>query len=518
MTHLAEVHISQDLEQHAEDIHMRAQVMQSNLETAAVAMSHVKSMAQSKLLSSSDEGNEVVEDAETFLQRADSLISQIRTTKVICSKAIHQLEELKSRSLTLDPSTLPTIEQSQLSTSELTSTTRSIGLSLFELINQEGRTLPFTCNEIIGAMCSNDTLPFSSLSSRIHTTTTQIQIFHNLTTTLSQSIEFPSPPRPPPWQILAKNIRAATATSASHETEVSQLRDELVEKNTAMTMKDKIVEEMSVKVEVLEKRVCESGGRRERVRELEKVVEVARANERELVNKLKRLEQDLQALESERESWKKQAALPGHHPGAQTSSQPSVQSGPTPAATLRNISQLESEISTLHSTIRYLRLSTHQTSLSSAHSFLYVPLIPPTTQPTQSASLAYETRGLLKEMLNLVARPENQVVQLVAREKDARLQWRPAKESLKWQLGRQREEWETWREWKEDVVSQVGRQRREEERKREVRGREKGVDVLARVGFALPNIDLGEKRLGSAEVKIVRPDEWEELERGLGVA
>ncbi len=512
MTHLAEIHIPDGLERYADDIHMRALMMQSHLESASFALSHVKSMSQAKLPPPSREEADEDGEPQEFLQKVDSLISQTRSAKVITSKAIHELEELKSRSLTLDPSTLPTIEQSQDLASEFALATRIAGVSVFRLLNEEGRNTPFTYREIAGGITSSDTIPFSSLSTKLYTTVTQLQTFYNLTSSLTQTIEFSSPLPPPPWQILAQNLRAASTTSASHETDLLRLKDEVVEKNTALAMKDKVVEEMSVKVEVLEKRVGESSGRRERVRELEIMAENARSKEKDLAAKLAQAQDDLRELEAERGSWK----------DVPQPAEPAQPNGHTPSPTTREVTSesalleiaiLKSEISSLQSSIRFLRSQSHDRHLSTSLSFLSEPITAP--KPTSPTLLQQEAQDVVKELLGIVTSEANGVVHLKERKREERLAWRPVKEMSSWKTGRMREEWEGWREWR-DSIGKKGL--REDGRRRVVRsGGDAKEDVLARLQVRLPGLERG-KTVEGAELKIVRPGEWDDIQERLGIA
>lgn len=507
MTHLGEIHISEGLEQYADDIHMRALMMQSYLENTATALSQVKSMSQTKVVPSG-EVDEDDHEMQDFLRKTDSLIMQIRNAKVTASKAVRQLEELKSRFLTLDQSTLPVVEQSQKAASDLASSARNVGLSLFRILNEEGRNTPYKYQEIAHAIFSSDTQPLSLMSSKINTTTIQVQNFYNLTSSLAQTIEFSSPPPPPPWQVLAQKMRAATTDSVTHETEIRRLKDEMAEKNTALAIREKTVEEMSVKVEVLEKRVGESGGRRERVRELEGIVDTAMEKEKSLLAHLSRQQLLLKDLEAEREAWKKSPSLQNRT----SSDYPVGNSLPssTDPSSFHRIATLESEIRALQSSIRYLRSTSRTHHLSSSLDFLSNPLIPPAVTPTPTKILKSEATDVLKELVHLVSRPENRLLSLHSSKREERLRWKPAREMSAWVLGRQKGEWEGWREWAEDVGRRGDGLRRDDERKSVARdkGLEGHGEVLARMEVQQ---DMGKDEV--REVRIVQPGEWDEVER-----
>lgn len=508
MVHLGEIHISEGLERYADDIHMRASMIQSYLENSAAALSQVKSMSQTKVAPSGEE-DEYDHEMQDFLRKTDSLIMQIRSAKVVASKAIRQLEELKSCFLTLDQSTLPIIVQSQNSASDLASSVRNVGLSLFRVLNEEGRNTPFTYSEIALAISSSGIQPLSLLSSKIHTATTQMHSFYSLTSSLAHTVEFSSPSAPPPWHVLAQNMRTATTDSLRHETEIGRLKDEMAEKNTALAIREKIAEEMSVKVEVLEKRVGESGGRRERVRELEGIVDTAKEKEKSLLAHLTRQQQLLKDLEAEREAWKKSPAMQSRtSPNFSVANSLPLSMNPS---SLRKIATLESEILALQSSIRYLRSTSSTHHLSSSLDFLSTPLIPLAATPHPAKLTKFEAADVLKELVHLVSEPENRLLALRSSKREERLRWKPARETSAWVLGRQKEEWEGWREWAADVGRRGDGFWRDGERKRVDQGRGVGGDqeVLARVDV--------QQKMGKDEevyeVRIVQPGEWEEVER-----
>ena len=499
MEHLAEVHIPEDLEHYADDVNMRASMMQSNLENASAALTYVKTIAENlvPLASMDDEEDGGYDD---FMRKIDSLISQTRSAKVINSKAIRQLEDLKSRSLTLEPSTASTVEISQNATSDLASSVRSIGISILRNLHEEGRTSPVTYQELIAQAA------FPSLFSKLQSATGHLQIFYNLTSSLTQTVEFPSPPPPPPWKILAQNMRDANADMAAREMELVRLKDEVAEKNTTLAMREKAAEEMSVKIEVLEKRVGESGGRRERVRELEAIIETARRKESDLVTKLTQAQGELRSLEAEREKWKQAPQLAPTAPNGQATIAPT-----TSQASLREIDSLKAEIKTLQSSIRHLRSATHKQTLSTAYEFLSTPI---TRTEAPPPLIETEAKDLLKEMLSLVSHTDSCTVRLQPQEKSDRLRWRPSRETSQWKVQKQKEEWEEWREWRDDVAKKSAHDRREKERIREARSRtmDKKREALATLQIQLP-----EKIRALQPVTIVQPGEWEDVEKALGL-
>lgn len=456
VTHLADVHINDSLERHADDIHARALMMQSQLESTLIALTRTKAVAESQVKPLDTQEDEENSDVQALSRKSDSLIAQTRNAKVVMGKAIRQLDDLQSRSLTLDQSTLPDIQKSQTSVSDLWDSTRSFGQSITSLVLEESASEPFSV-----AATFDNTL--SSLSNKVLTATTSLQAFSSLTANLSHTVEMSDTSQPPPWQLLAEKLANETTTLATREIEISRLHDEGREKSTALALRDKSLEELHVKLETLEKRAAESDGRRERSRELEKIVDAAKARESELILTLNR-------LRAERNDLRDQVRNDSKVPRGSLSTTPAAASQePTSDETsLIRISTLETEIQTLQAAIRHLRATSYTHTISSAWDFLAKPLVQRPSAREQRARLRQaEAKGVVSELLRLATDPGNAAgVRLKGRkEGERRLGWRPARETGAWQVGRAREEWEEWREWRDGFGG--GR--------RKVHGKEGGV-------------------------------------------
>ena len=511
MAHLAEVHISESLEHYADDIQLRAMMMQSHLENTATALLHLKSIYDSKILSSGV-GTEEEEDlAIQFSSRIESLVSQARSARVVSSKSVRQLGDLKSRCVTLDPSTVPIVKQSEQSGADLVSVANKLGNLSLKLFAEEAQTEVITVQTISTALQSGQS-SLSSISSKLQATTTHLHTFYNLTTSLSHAVEFPVPPSNPPWKLLAQQMKAANADLAAREIEMSRLKDEMAEKNTMLAMKEKLAEEMGVKLEVFEKRVGESSERRARLRELEEASAIAKAKEKDLLNKLSRLQSELQQADAEREKWKSnlQTKPSSFQPG-----QPPILSIPSETVTsqfsLQQISSLKSEIKTLQSCIRYLRTAAHTQNVSDSLDFLSTPITPAAPAPR---IVQTEAKDVLKEMLGLIAQPDSQVIKLQSRSATERLHWKPAKDTMTWQIQRQREEWEEWREWRDGVAKKAALARRQKER---IAASRAGADLKERIPMAKLQMHLPGKTGSGEMVKILDPAEWDDVQQTLSI-
>ena len=507
MKHLSEVHIGDNIEHHADTVLHQASMIQSELETTAIVLSQIKALSETKLDDSESEAMEV-EDVQAVLDRLHTALSQTRSAKVVSTKIIRQVEDLKSRHLSLEQSTHSTVEQAQQSTEDLALVAFTLGEKIQELINRSAPKL-ISVSDFADAVQSIQNSP-SSFFSKAHAVSSHLHAFYNLTTNLSQAVEFTSSSASPPWKILAQNMHAATADLNTCQAEIGHLKDEISGKNTTLAIKEKATEELSVKVEVLERRIGESGGQRERVRELETRLETTKSKEKDFIKKLGHLRDEYQALEAERDKLKRSAQ-------AVTTKE---QNGQTPAATvtaitsaisLQKIEALQAEIQILQSSIRYLRHAAHARKLSESMSFLSRPL--PATKPLTSTT-QNEAQDVLKEMLIHITHDDTQLVSLKSRPRSDRLLWRPVRETASWQVQNQKEEWEEWREWRNDVASRVSRSRnfQQQEVLPETGSRNAGRTPLAQI-----QLQVSKKQNVAGGIMITNPEDWEDAEQALGI-
>ncbi|KAJ3503428.1 hypothetical protein NM208_g16517 [Fusarium decemcellulare] len=141
LSHLGEVHISSNLATYADDVHMKAMVMQSHLDSAAVAFNTLRGLVQRVVPTEGDDE----ELAQHFAKKSEAVITHTRGTKVIAGKVVRALQDLRTRSLSLLPDTNEAFEQCCEATQEIADLARQIGLGLHQLLtSDEGRTDPFT--------------------------------------------------------------------------------------------------------------------------------------------------------------------------------------------------------------------------------------------------------------------------------------------------------------------------------------------------------------------------------------
>lgn len=485
LSHLAETLMPPSVEAYADELCMRATLMQAYLENAASSLSHLKALLQAKLPPVGEDD----EEGPFMFQKIDTLATQARGAKVVTGKIARSLDELKSRSLALSDDTGPSFEKAERATKDLSEFARQLGENILELTNEEGRVEPFTYAEISSNMSQTTTLLFqpsgvdkessdalSYFLTKIRTLGTYLEDLSSVSTDLSKVTEFER--HPSPWIARSKELKSNKTVSPDADEEIQRLKNEIHEVSTALGVKDKSLEEQSIKIELLESRMRDAGKKATLARELETKFEEVSGRERELVEVVEKQSRDLQAMESERDDFRARFEKAKRASG--TSRDTAGGKGATfldneaSMATARENEALRKEIASLQASVRFLRDDNRRAHLldpnsvqraNNMRSWLDTPLVKPKVREDRTAA---ECQDVLNHLLRLSK--ESHVVDLkssVPQEGASRLSWRPVKSTSRYHVLKQREDLERWNEWKDDVT----RRERERERKDAVKNR-----------------------------------------------
>lgn len=514
MSHLAEVHISNDLESYADDVHMRVVVMQSSLENTASALNTARVMVLNIIQSKGDE--DVDDLAQYFARKTEAVIGSTRSAKVIAGKAVRSLEDLKYRSLSLNMNTVSLFEQCEETTQELAKFARQVGTDLFTLLHEEGRVEPFTYTEVQGTiyqttstvLSSSESDIFSIFSSKLRLLTDSLNDLAGMASDLEMTTEFERASAP--WVLRSQDLRSSRIVPIDTEEEMRRLKEELHERARLVALKDQTLEESVVKIELLESRMRDAAKKNERITELEKKIEEAKKRETDLSEAMENQNKEIMVVEADREKWRKlageQKAIGEIAPGSKAGQERAV-------ATAREMEALKAEIASLQAAVRYLREDNRRARLTEPRNqeWLSNPLSKPKPIDTlRKEFIVSEGRDVLDELLNLTksaklydlgSMPEN------------RLAWRPAKSTPQYHVAKQRENYEAWNDWRQAVVKK-GEALTARDANRGT-GKRRALDFAAKVHFSLPVLS-GKGFQG--EVEIVEPGEFEEFRERLGFA
>ncbi|KAK1761062.1 dynactin subunit 1 [Echria macrotheca] len=515
MTHLGEVHIPNDLESFADDVHMRALLMQSHLESAAVTFSAVRAMVQRVIPPNEDED----ELAQYFSRKAETVVSQTRSTKVIAGKIVRALEELRTRSLSLMPETLEVFEQCETATQELADMARRIGLELHLLLHEEGRTEPYTYAEVQTCVFklaqsvfnSSESDLFSTYVTKLRLATSQISDIAAVSTDLAQTQEFDRIPAP--WVLRSQELKALKTVPVDAEEEMRRLKEAIHDARRAIAVREESLSTAQVRIETLESRMRDANAKASRIADLETQIGLAKQEAAGLRDDIQKQDRELKDLEADRDKWKKIAGdarlLVGGGEGGEGGTKASQERA---VATAREMDALKDEITSLQSAVRYLREDNRRARMTEQpnYDWLAAPLTkPPPASEQRKAMVVAEGKAVLGELVRLATSAK--VYDLASLPQD-KLAWKPAKSTPQYHTAKQLEDYASWKGWQQAVlkkghvlmgrpaISGISNESEREKRKRNA----------ARLHIRLPGQEKG--GMGTREVQIVGSREWEGLQ------
>ncbi|KAH9898697.1 CAP-Gly domain-containing protein [Xylariomycetidae sp. FL2044] len=537
MSHLGEVHISEGLESFADEVQMKAVLMQSHLESAATTFHVIKHMVQRVIPSGGDED----ELAQHFSKRSDAVVSQTRTAKVVVSKAVRSLEDLRARSLALTPDTAEVFEQCETASRELAEMSRKIGSDLHALMAEEGRAEPYTYSEVqstvhrtvMTAFSSAETDLFSTYLSKLRVLAGQVSDLAAVCADLSQTQEFER--NPAPWTLRAQELKALKTIPIDAEEELRQLKEHYNEARRAIALRDENLSTSTLRIETLEARMRDANAKASRIADLEAQIIDALEHVASLKKDIEQQDREAKTLEADRDRWKKMAGDSRAFSGAgddATSSSPEAKAGQERAvATAREMDALKSEIAGLQAAVRYLREDNQRARVTEQprHEWLAEPLRRPAPAAEQRRQLVLaEGKDVLAELLHMATSAKVYDLKSLRTEdndsndnKPTKLStWRPASQTPQYHAARLAEDLAVWKSWRGAVVQKArvvvvgtGEDRNQNHQARTMKRR-----AAARLQIRLPGDGVdGKKKMmamnnaSGEEVQIVGSREWEGL-------
>lgn len=527
LSHLGEIHIAPGLASHADDVHMRSLIMQTNLENASATFVIIRTMVQDIVTVQGDED----EAAARFSSRSEGIVAQTRSAKVVISKATRILDDLKARNLSLHTDALDKFDQCSSAVQELGDYARRLGTELHATLHEEGRVDPYVYAEVenkiqqvtLDVFTTNDVDFFATYASKLRVLGVLFSELTNIISDLGRTQEFER--LPAPWITRSEQIRAAKIVPVDAEDEMRRLRDENLERARLIALRDKTLEENSVKIEHLEARMRDAGKKSSKVMDLERALQDAKKRQVELEQAVAQREMELQSLEGERANWQRMAEDLRANGVVAGTGKP--EEGETIVAK-KEIEQLRHEIARLQAAVRYLRSDNRSRTLGRSQDldWLDAPLTRPQNAEQQRRRLvAQEGHDVLDELLTLCTGPEARIPDLIKSQGNS-LAWRPAKETSTYWAAKRRDEYEAWRDWSGAVTKEATAVLGIEACKRNAIARRQAQATskrapAARVAFKLPDVDDPwslAKAVGGEEVRIVGADEWDAFRRPLALA
>ncbi|KAI1820021.1 dynactin [Xylaria intraflava] len=518
MTHLGEVHISEGLEGFADEIQMKSMLMQSHLESAATAFGVTKEMVQ-RIVPASGEDDE---PAQHFIRRADAVIGQTRSAKVIVSKAVRSLDDLRARSLALTPETSDAFDQCETASRELGEMSRIIGLNLHKLLAVEGRDEPFTYREVqdtvhttvMTAFSSAESELFSVYLSKIRTLTTQATDLAAVCADLSQTQEFERSPAP--WILRAQELKALKTIPVDAEEELRQVKEHYHQARREIALRDENISTAALRIETLEARMRDANVKASRISDLEVQIVEAQNQVDNLKKDIEQQDREAKNLEADRDKWKKIAGDARAY-GDATDTTGTKTGQERAVATAREMDVLQNDIASLQTAVRYLREDNRRARVNEQpkYDWLAEPLKKPTPIAEQRKALvAAEGKDVLAELLNMATSAKIYDLSILPKDKMA---WRPAKVTPQYHAAKLAEDLAAWKSWESSVMQKTHVIMGQQPSRRQGLDHAKRRRAAARLQIRLPDIN-GKLIPGSGDdVHILGSREWEGLQGRVSV-
>ncbi|KAJ5923675.1 hypothetical protein N7454_008920 [Penicillium verhagenii] len=510
LAHLAETLLPSSPENFAGEICMRANLSQTYLDHAATAIARLKALIQSKLPApkKAGEGNEESEgdevdtsneEIEFAFNKLDAFVSHARGSKVAMGKIYRAVEDLRSRSLVLSEQADEPFKKTEVFTRGLSELARKLGEAVLSLTSDEGRVEPYTLQEILDSMSQAATAflqgsdtptegndPLVLLLNKLRDLTSQLDELDSISSDLSRTTEFERGAFP--WIARAAELKSNKTISPDADEEIRRLKNEVHEVSTALGVKDNTLEEQGIKIELLESRMKEASKKASMVKDLEAKIEESQSMSAELEKTVERQKKELQTAEAERDEYKnrlERMKRVSGTAGVTTTGGGLVIDTEASLAAMHENETLRAEVESLQSAVRYLREENRRANHMDPYSVqrstdMYAWLDAPLTRSTPTAEqekiqrTALESRDVFTHLLKLTkdSRVPDLKSTMVPQDNEEegttnRTAWRPSRSRLRYQVLRQRENFEHWSEWRNDIVNHEREQDRMAAAKRE---------------------------------------------------
>ncbi|KAF8454601.1 dynein associated protein-domain-containing protein [Terfezia claveryi] len=536
ISHLGEIHLPDTLEGFAQHLQMRVQLMQSHMECAAAAVSHIKYMVSTKVNPTIDEE----ELASIFAKKSDAIISHSRGAKVVVSKILRSLSDLQTRSLSLAMETRQSFEECEEAMQKIAAYARALGDAVADLLyHEEGRTEPVTFAELQSVMYKTtertlmmaETDTFSAFGKELRSLTNMLVDLGSMASDLDMTAEFERAPAP--WIVRAQELKNTKIVNVDVEDKCRRLKEEIRELVTQIRVREKSLDEAAVKIEHLESRMSTVGKQSERIEKLEKSLEDSVTHESKLEASVEQLNNEILQLERDVVKWKKTAQEKRTAGDIDRTGQERA------VATAREVASLKSEITNLSGAVNFLREENariKQVDLSATNSWLFEPIKPSAIPVTNNGvhvgkrdkatreklwkeEITREGKDLLSELVSLAT--ESKIIDLRETPKN-RNAWRPVRETPGYIYWRQRERYEALAGWRDSIVERAGKwdDMNIPTPSTPVKGRkEKRISAVAKIQayHMYPGLEMKRGLAPKVEVVIREPESWDVLKESLGL-
>ncbi|EIN14288.1 dynactin [Punctularia strigosozonata HHB-11173 SS5] len=399
---------------------------------------------------------------EALFEPMQKLLDQCKTAKVLSRKLTKRLEELIQDSNALKPHLIPQLQSLNNAVPELTNFAISLAQQIMPHISDaRSSKAPFQLSTILSyvrqtagsTVCKGRKDGSTSWEAIGESVLHVVQEVGDMLPLALEPDNVIKVSGKAPWVVRIDEIKASLAVNLEAERKLAQLNDEVQGLVRGLKAKDQHIQEASVKIELMERRMEAVKKQAEMITELEEQLNKARKQERTYEEAMEQLQAEYDALVQENTKLKTMApAQERPVPGAQVAE-------PETLAVEGNIetSYLLEQLEALRGTVRFLR--TENAYLKGQDLLREIQSLPPlpepaprtptppldpslsdsasddsdselATRPLTLRSLATETKILYRDVIKFSSSPK--VVDLSVR--SAGRSWMPKKKTPAYQV------------------------------------------------------------------------------------
>ncbi|CAI2184001.1 20409_t:CDS:10 [Funneliformis geosporum] len=449
LEHLAEIYLSNTKIDEADRLYAYSRGLDLNADTIAVSLGHLK---QSVALACKDEEIIVTEGIDKFnsdfFLPLQSLVSQSRSSKVIARKLIRRLDDMADQNAGLKSDLLAQFKMCFSISTKLTSFCQEVwkGISVYIHEKKDTKEELLLCGlqQIIYRVTENilginEVNMWDGCTKSLLTLYQEICNLNNASNDPENSTYVKKGEAP--WNIRAKELKAELLVNADMERKAQLQQEEIRELIREKKAKDQLLQESSVKIELLEKRMETVKKQADKINALEQELENSRKQETDFEEAMESLQQELETLEQQNRHFVllgniEDGAIPPRNTEIKDEDIENDLGRFTDINPLEN-QRLTSQIESLKFAIRYLRAENSHLKGKDALNALDWHLQPKRRRAFKNQdeeelmkSVTLEAKSLLKDFRNVSASPR---VIDITRTLENQKQWRPLKMTPEYQ-------------------------------------------------------------------------------------
>ncbi|EJD03547.1 dynactin [Fomitiporia mediterranea MF3/22] len=250
-----------------------------------------------------------------LIQPFKRVLDQVKGTKVMSKRLTKRLEELTQDSAALKPHLIPQLEALGKKVPELVDFGITLAHSIlphFSTIQNDKGTLHTKTvlefvkqNAIALSPDQKDVSPWDIISDAIKKLTQEAAAVVPLALEPENIVKISATP---PWVVRIEEVKASLAINVEAERKVAQLSEEIQGLARGIRSRDQTIQESSVKIELMERRMDAVKKQADTITNLEAEIAKARKQERSYEDAIEQLQSDLDALEQDNAKLKQLTA------------------------------------------------------------------------------------------------------------------------------------------------------------------------------------------------------------------